>query len=360
MRRRRRKNQYIFASEPERGRGRQVLAWLGVALCLAVVATVISNFTLNHQVTLTRQRITVQNLPGDLENWSILHISDLHGREIGEDQAAIKKALGTLNYSCVVFTGDMVGAKGNVEPFLQLLSLLPEDKPKILIPGDSDPPVIQTTAHDSLSVYSSWAQQVLDAGVILLDEPVSFTRNKSTIWFVPEYLYSLDLDSTESAYRRQAEELSAQNAILTPDQAAQKRAAEYHLERIARIREAIASMKERDIQVALTHTPLTREYVNTMLQWTDKNAVFSLRRVSLVLAGHYTGGQWRMPWGGALYVPAYGWFPEDSLIRGLDYLAGIPQYISAGLSASDSYPWQPFRLFNGPEITYITLTASLT
>ena len=97
-----------------------------------------------------------------------------------------------------------------------------------------------------------------------------------------------------------------------------------------------------------------------MLQWTDKNAVFSLRRVSLVLAGHYTGGQWRMPWGGALYVPAYGWFPEDSLIRGLDYLAGIPQYISAGLSASDSYPWQPFRLFNGPEITYIILTASLT
>ena len=242
---------------------------------------------------------------------------------------------------------------------MQLLSLLPEDKPKILIPGDSDPPIIQTTAHDSLSVYTSWAQQVVDAGVILLDEPVSFTRNKSTIWFVPEYLYSLDLDSTESAYRRQVEELSAEGIILTPDQSALKRAGEYHLERIARIRGAIASMKESDIQVALTHTPLTREYVTTMLQWTDKSTVFSLRRVSLVLAGHYTGGQWRMPWGGALYVPAYGWFPEDSLIRGLDYLSGIPQYISAGLSASDYYSWQPFRLFNGPEMTYITLTASL-
>ena len=44
---------------------------------------------------------------------------------------------------------------------------------------------------------------------------------------------------------------------------------------------------------------------------------------------------------------------------GFDYVNGIPQYISAGLGASAYYPWQPFRLFNQPEIAYVTLTARM-
>ena len=119
------------------------------------------------------------------------------------------------------------------------------------------------------------------------------------------------------------------------------------------------SITEKDIQVVLSHTPLTRDYVHTMMQWQEKTAVFSLRNAAVVLAGHYTGGQWRMPWGGALYVPEYGWFPDDSLILGLDYLNGITQYTTSGLAASDYYPWQPFRLFNQPEIAYVTLSARM-
>ena len=32
----------------------------------------------------------------DLENWSILHISDLHGQQVGSGQSAIRKALKEL------------------------------------------------------------------------------------------------------------------------------------------------------------------------------------------------------------------------------------------------------------------------
>lgn len=91
--------------------------------------------------------------------------------------------------------------------------------------------------------------------------------------------------------------------------------------------------------------PLDDEYVSTMLQWTTKEDVFSFHRVSLILAGHYCAGQWRIPQVGALYCPAFGWFPEDSLIVGLNYLSGIPQYISPGLGASPYYSLQPGRLF---------------
>lgn len=358
MRRRRRKNQYIFAGERPRGRGKVFLLGALAVLAVAVLAVFLTNFTLNNQVRLNSVRITVQNLPEDLESWSILHISDLHGQEIGSGQSAIRKALDDISYSSVVFTGDMLGKDGDVQPLLEVVALLTPEKPKFLIPGDEDPPIYATAAQDSLSVYTPWAQAVMEAGVTILDEPISVVRGKSTLWFVPEYLYSLDLDSTEAAYRQQLDNLSAYD-LLDPDQSAQRRLAEFHLARIERIRQAMASMGEKDIQVALTHVPMSREYINTLLQWTDKNQVFSLRKTAVVLAGHYTGGQWRLPWGGALYVPSLGWMPEDRLITGLDYISGVAQYITPGLAASGYYTWQPFRLFNQPEIAYITLSKSM-
>lgn len=355
MGRKRRKNQYIFAGEQPRSPGKRFALGVLSVLAVALLAVVITNFTLNNQVNLNRVSVTVQNLPDDLENWSILHISDLHGQEIGSSQSAIRKALSGVTYSSVVFTGDMLGPDGDVQPLLDVVALLNTDKPKFLIPGDEDPTVYVSAAHDSLSVYAPWAQAVIDAGVTILDEPVSVQRGKSTIWFTPENLYSLDLDGMAAAYQKQLDDLSAFD-MLTPDQSAQKRLAEHHLARVERIRLAMATMTEKDIQVALTHAPLTRDYVYTMMQWTEKKELFSLRNAAVVLAGHYTGGQWRMPWGGALYVPDYGWFPADHLITGMDYVNGVPQYITSGLAASGYYPLQPFRLFNQPEIAYITLT----
>lgn len=355
----RRKNAYIFAPERQSHKMRNFLIWVGSIVFLLAAFTFTMNFVLNHQVLFVSEKVTVQNLPSDLENWTILHISDLHGRELGDGQSEIAKAISLKNYSSVVLTGDMVGASGDVQPLLDLLAILPKDVPKFLIAGDSDPALIDTAAHGSLSVYADWVRAAQDAGVTVLDEPVMITRNKSNIWFVPESLYSLDLDSMQTAYQTQLDDLNARATSLTPDQAAQKRAAEYQLGKIERLRDVKKNITVKDIQIALTHTPLTSDYVSTMMQWSGKEDVFSLRHVSLVLAGHYVGGQWRMPWGGAIYVPEYGWFPEDRLITGMDYLSGVPQYISPGLSASDYYPLQPGRFYNQPTVTMITLTNTI-
>lgn len=358
MRVRRRKSQYIFTPEKQRASGRSVLMWISIFLLIGIVAVFTINFVITHQVVLEKQTITVQNLPDDLENWTILHFSDLHGQEFGDAQAAIKSAIKSQAYSSVVFTGDMIGQNDDIQPFLDLVALLPENTPKIYVPGDSDPDFLDATAHGSLSVYADWAVQLQDAGVTILDEPVCFTRNKSNIYFIPEYLYSLDLDGMEAAYQTQLDTLSA-NVILSPDEAALKRVCQYHLERIARIRTVKETLTEKDIQIVLTHTPLTRDYVSTMVDWQGKNEIFSLRHASLVLAGHYCGGQWRIPGGGALYVPDYGFFPDDSLIVGLNYLSGLPQYISPGLGASDYYTWMPGRAFNTPTVTLIALTSHI-
>ena len=111
-----------------------------------------------------------------------------------------------------------------------------------------------------------------------------------------------------------------------------------------------------DIQVVLTHTPLSEDYVADVVSWTGKEDLFSLRYASLILAGHYNGGQWRIPFVGAVYVPELGWFPEDGKVQGLGYVEGIPQHISPGMGSDPHYEHQPGRIFNSPVMTKITLT----
>lgn len=357
---RKRKNPYIFAPRRQTHHVRNFFLWLAALIAVGALAVFILNLASNNQVEYLTQRITVESLPRDLESFSILHLSDLHAAQLGPGGSALKKVITQRNVSCIVLTGDMVGEKGDAGPLMQLLDMTPPDVQVYLLAGDSDPPPLDPTAHDSLSPYASWLEAAVNRGAVYLDEPYPLVRGKSTLWLVPEYLYSLDLVSTEAAYRAQLEGLRAGDLLLTPDQAAQLRVVEYQLDKLDRIRAKLSQMTEQDIQVAVTHTPLTEDYVSTMLAWTEKEEIFSFHRVSLVLAGHYCGGQWRLPGAGALYCPAYGWFPPEELIVGLDYLDGIPQYISPGLGASPYYTLQPGRLFNSPAMTYLQLTSQIT
>lgn len=350
-----RRQQYIFTEETHRSRGFLV----GTAVALALLAAVIFvwNFTLNHSVTFTREYVTLTKMPAN-EDFSILHLSDLNGTDIGSHQSAVKTALGSPSLSAVVMSGDMVGKDGNVEPLLDLVRVLPAGVPVLLLPSDNDPPLYANTAHSTVSAYSDWATRLKDAGVIILDEPVPFTCGKIKVWIVPEYLYGLDLESTQAAYQNQLDMLNASVGTLTPDQAAQKRTAEYQVERMKRIREAVASIAEKDVQVAVTHAPLSKEYIAAARAVTDSKTIFSMHHVSLVLAGSRCAGQWRLPGVGAIYVPELGFFPEDVLVTGMSYLDGVRQHISPGLGPSADYPFMPFRLLNQPGMTRLVLTST--
>ena len=125
-----------------------------------------------------------------------------------------------------------------------------------------------------------------------------------------------------------------------------------------RIREKIAAMKEKDLQVAVSHMPLTKESLAESRAWAASK-VFSMNRVSLILSGGYCAGQWRIPGIGAVYVPELGFFPADEKITGMSYLAGVWQHISPGLGASPDYPFMPMRLFNTPGATMLVLSATV-
>ncbi|MBR6667880.1 MAG: metallophosphoesterase [Clostridia bacterium] len=353
-----RRQQYIFAENPRHGKG--ILIAILVVLALLTAALFTANLAMTHTVTFTREYVTISTLPMGLDNFTILHLSDLNGAQLGDHQSAVKKALGSRSsYGAVVLTGNMVGKSGNVQPVLDLLAQLPTGTPVFLLPGDGDPPLYATTAHSGLSAYSDWAQTLIDAGVIILDEPRSITTGKATIWFTPESLYTMDTVSTEKAWQNQIDTLDAQVEPLTADQAALRRTAEYQVQRMRRIRETIPTIKESHIQVAVSHLPLTRQSVAESRAWATSK-VFSMSNVKLILAGGYCAGQWRIPGVGAVYVPELGFFPEDEKITGMGYLAGVWQHISPGLGASPDYPFfMPMRLFNSPGATMIVLTSTV-
>ena len=222
---RRERNQYIFASELTRkSRSHKLRTLILLLLPILIITAWVLNVTISRRVLLEELRLTVLNLPDDLEGFSILHLSDLHGARYGEEQKAFATALGNTRYSCVVMTGDMLGENGDTKPLLELVSLMPKNTPKFLIPGDTDGPAIDTAAHSSLSVYTEWAEELQAAGIQILDHPVLITRDKGRIWFVPEDVYALDLEVTRGVIKKQLDELNARATSLTPDDAAKIRA----------------------------------------------------------------------------------------------------------------------------------------
>ncbi len=356
---RKKRSRYVFAEDRSPHRVRRFFSGLLLILLALALLTAAFNFAVTHEAVLETQRVTVPNLPADLEQFSILHLSDLHGAVYGSGQAAIRTLLKDQRLSCCVITGDMLGEDADPGPLLEIVGFLAPDLVKVYLPGDEDPPYLATTAQAGLSPLTPWAEKLQAAGVILLDRPVLITRGRkdeARLWLIPEELYTLDLGALERTWQGYLDSLTGLDG-LTADQAAVKRASEYQLLRVAEIRESLAQMKETDIQVVVSHAPVSEDYARTLLGWSSREDLFSIRQASLVLAGHFCGGQWRLPWGGAVYVEDFGWFPEDRLITGFSYVSGIPQYISPGLGANHVTSWQPFRLFVHPVVTKVVLTA---
>ncbi len=90
-------------------------------------------------------------------------------------------------------------------------------------------------------------------------------------------------------------------------------------------------------RLVLSHYPLKfKEYQN--------------KNFDLLLTGHTHGGQWRLPFIGGLYSPDQGMFPHYD--AGMFVENDRVMIVSRGLGNSEF----PLRLFNYPEVGYVSVT----
>ena len=317
-----------------------VLQWAALFLCAIFSITAAYTVIDVGRITLKTQKILVPGLPETLEGYTILHITDLNAKRFGPNQKRIHAMLSTKRYNAVCFTGDMVGVSGDVNPFLELLNALDTARPVFFISGDSDPSPTSPQRVGEGSELAGWVQAAQARGAIYLDVPAATHRDEVSLWFSTLSQLSLDLDTAELAYATAARD-----------------GTDYFTDVIARTKAARQQMRENDIYIVLSHNPVKYENMTVMSSNGEEQKGHPLNRIDLVLSGGTVGGQWRLPLVGPVW--ADGFFPDPHAVLGYRYVGNIVEYISGGLSTSALAPLPAFRLFNTPEMTLITLTATM-
>lgn len=356
----RHKVEYIFAPKKEKRGAGCLLTFLSV-LIVVIISALLFNSATNKKLELLSEKVTVMSLDKAYEGFTVLHISDLHASAMGSDMKLWRDKLFGKKFNAVVMTGDMVGESGEYEPLLSLIHTLNQinsEAPIYFIGGDDDPVAVNSAPRGTPEVLADWVLAAQKAGAVYLDAPIRQQAGKRTVWFIPEYLYDVDAEGMLGTLSIQKTEMEAKGAQYESEGGAAYRALCYRIEAMERTVQALKDVSSSDLQIAVVHAPMETDYIRSSIEWADAQKALSYKSISLIMAGHYCGGQWRLPGGGAIYVPELGWFPSDAQILGMRRVNSINQYISGGVGASERYPLK-WRLFNAPSITLISFTARL-
>ena len=320
----------------------------------------------NTSIQLEEKSISIAGLPSDFEGYRIVLLSDLHGREYGDEQASLLRNLNALKYDMMILAGDMVGKGGDAEPLYHLLKGKSSSAPVYFIAGDSDPGPLVSEPRDATGVLANyvledWILGAIDLGANYLDAPVLIEKNSSKLWLSPESM--LDIEASPLLSRLNAQYRAESSAYIEGVEAARIALpfTAWRVQCAEKLLNAVNRMASEDLHIAVAHYPPIELY-NAASGYSDSGM---LRTADLVLAGHYCGGGWKIPFFGALFVPAveaprHGWFPDQSLVEGERRLGNVTVYTTGGLSVSDAILLPKFRLNNQPKITVLTLTAALT
>lgn len=201
-----------------------------------------------HSVAIKQYTIQINNLPKDFENFTILHLTDLHAKEYGYKQDQLLNLINRQSFDMVAITGDFIDKdRPNVEPTLSLVRGL-ISKPIFFVPGN----------HEWWNGFI--IKSVLeDHGVTILEnKKFKYAKSNTYIWIV-----------------------GVDDPYLGRD----------------KLNEAIEGIADSQPKVLLAHAP------NIFPTATKSD-------IELVLVGHTHGGQVRLPFIGAVVAPGQGLFPK--------------------------------------------------
>ncbi|NPV87895.1 MAG: hypothetical protein HPY45_18000 [Anaerolineae bacterium] len=310
-----------------------LLFLIGVGLALSVIAYTIYD---NNRIVVIRQEVQIEGLPEAFEGFTVLQISDLHGKRFGERQEKLVNLINGLDFDMIAITGDMNHYwRRDSTPLVELLRGIEHKEYVFYTAGNTGPFDMEVLTGK----ITADGVRLRDEGCILLDKPYPIIREGNTLW-IAEYFSAYEADRLLSM-------------LLEEEDSDEKSALQLWLNRVDEVKEQYHNIPNEDVLIAVTHFPLSEATLNDLRQG-------DFPHYDLVIAGHYHGGQLRLPLIGALWIPAPylprgGLFPPQDVVSGLVKGKNTQQYISRGLGASSRLPWLTFRLFNSPEVNLITL-----
>lgn len=241
---------------------------------------------------LTVITVPVSDLPAPFEEFTILHLSDLHGARFGPGQGDLGKLLRGQKIDLAVFTGDLVskGKPAEVAAAGELLAEMTRWAPTYLISGNWD------RLH-----FADVNEIVRGSGAVLLaNQAIRIEKDNAGLWLVGidiPFREEVDLETVLAQVKSPGEPLLL--LVHSPDIPLVNRAAE--------------------------------------------------KGVAVILAGHTHGGQIRLPGIGALLVPGQPFPPR--YVAGLYTVGKAKLYVNRGLGTSVI----PVRLLVRPEVALIRL-----
>lgn len=243
-------------------------------------------------VRTVRYTVPVRNLPPPFHGFTILHLSDLHQKFFGRNQARLLSHIGRCRFDMVAMTGDLLNySRPDAGPVLALIDGL-TSKPQFSVNGNNE--CLAWYEH-----HFEIATRLGDAGVSLLkNSAVPLQRSGRHIWIA-----------------------GVDDPVTGMDN----------------LTGALSGVKDGAPVVLLAHSP-------------DVFPRAVEAGVDLVLAGHTHGGQVRLPFVGALWGPDLEFLPRWD--HGQFRQGETTLIVNSGLGESTL----PLRVCNPPEIALVTLT----
>lgn len=258
-------------------------------------------FWQQESITTETYLVRSEEIPESFDGLRIAQLSDLHGKEFGEDNARLLAAVAELEPDLIAMTGDMIDRLEQYEMLPALAQGLADIAPTYYVTGNHEWAVRE---------MSELKELMEENGVtVFTNEYVTLERDEQTI-----VLSGLD-DPNGPADQKTGAELRA---------------------------EIISEVGEDVYTILLSHRDSVEEYA----PW----------GYNLVLCGHGHGGIFRIPiLDKGVLSTGRTLFPEYD---GGMYEMGENDWcvISRGLG-SNTVPIRAFRLFNRPEIPLIILSA---
>ncbi|WP_157724875.1 metallophosphoesterase [Virgibacillus phasianinus] len=308
-----------------------------IGLLIIVVVLAVYTYWDNNRITIARQEITIDDLPEQFEGFEILQITDLHEKVFGKNQKSLIDAINSINYDAIVFTGDMLDGveSTNYKYFYTLIDGINNKEHAWYVPGNADPESYQV---NQTVEKSEFIQGMEKRGVTFLENFDTISVDGKSLRFVN---FELSIGN-----------VGIPNGIPKPSYAANRQYLSYQKE----LMQELKNIEEADTLIALNHYPVVDPRIDHILDSPN----LEMPDYDLLMAGHYHGGQIRLPLIGALFVPEAwydngGFFPPQDRVKGLWEYKVLKQYVSTGLGSSDAISFLKFRLFNPPQINVLSL-----